>query len=81
MIPRINRPHREAVSGQKGGCNVVDWQRVLREMQEMRDYFANRAVYAEDGSKEKEQLIGYVCALIEVAQAIRAKIAEEDDRK
>ena len=59
----------------------MDLKQVLRDLNEMRHYFAGCAENAAPGSEARGRFEGYVCTLVEVAQVIRDRIAEEDDGK
>ena len=57
----------------------MDLKQVLRELEEMRRWFVGCADLADGEIRKRFE--GYVCVLVEVAQVIRDRIAEEDDGK
>jgi hypothetical protein len=54
----------------------MDLENVLRELAEMRRYFAECRDHAADGSKAQKQFGDYVLTLAEVSWMIRDKIRE-----
>ena len=54
----------------------MDLENVLRELAEMRRYFAECRDHAADGSRAQKQFGDYVLTLAEVSWMIRDKIRE-----